>query len=180
MNAAFREAAAQARQKPVKLTHNQEVRKCQTCTVWAGIEGEKSVGRLCRRWRGDVTVGVGREVDGGLRSAAMLPVARLYRKALKTLSSWIIDREIFLEEATNLRGRFDAERGVSNAKAVRMLKSAGGGEWTGDFGEENSGRIIYLLHLGDGECGFRIGGSSRFNGECRRACNWGRQTREAW
>lgn len=28
MNAAFREAAAQARQKPVKLTHNQEVRKC--------------------------------------------------------------------------------------------------------------------------------------------------------
>eukprot|EP01082_Thalassiosira_pseudonana_P007557 g7057.t1 g7057 contig23:1768661-1769738(+) len=74
MNAAFREAAAQARQKPVKLTHNQ---RC---------------------------------------------VARLYRKALKTLSSWIIDREIFLEEATNLRGRFDAERGVSNAKAVRMLK----------------------------------------------------------
>jgi hypothetical protein len=121
-------------------------------------------------------------------------VARLYRKALKTLSSWIIDREIFLEEATNLRGRFDAERGVSNAKAVRMLKvsymlfwrnlmcslSSGGGEGTGDFGEENSGRIIYLLHLGGGECGFRIGGSSRFNGECRRACNWGRQTREAW
>lgn len=51
-----------------------------------------------------------------------IQVARLYRKALKTLSSWIIDREIFLEEATNLRGRFDAERGVSNAKAVRMLK----------------------------------------------------------
>ena len=29
MNAAFREAANQARQKPVKLTHNQEVRALQ-------------------------------------------------------------------------------------------------------------------------------------------------------
>ena len=38
------------------------------------------------------------------------------------LSSWVIDREIFLEEATNLRARFDAERGVSNAKAIRLLK----------------------------------------------------------
>jgi hypothetical protein len=49
-------------------------------------------------------------------------VARLYRKSLKTLSSWVIDREIFLEEATNLRARFDSERGVSNAKAIRLLK----------------------------------------------------------
>ena len=49
-------------------------------------------------------------------------VARLYRKALKTLSSWTIDRDIFLEEATNLRGRFDAERGCSNAKATRLLR----------------------------------------------------------
>lgn len=52
-------------------------------------------------------------------------VARLYRKALKTLSSWTIDREIFIEEATNLRARFDAERGVSNAKAIRLLKVSG-------------------------------------------------------
>ena len=49
-------------------------------------------------------------------------VARLYRKSLKTLSSWVIDRDIFLEEATNLRSRFDSERGCSNAKAVRLLK----------------------------------------------------------
>ncbi|KAL7536632.1 hypothetical protein ACHAXR_010919 [Thalassiosira sp. AJA248-18] len=73
MNAAFREAANQARQKPVKLTHNQEV-------------------------------------------------ARLYRKSLKMLSSWVIDREIFLDEATKMRSRFDAERGCSNAKAVRLMK----------------------------------------------------------
>ena len=51
-----------------------------------------------------------------------LQVARLYRKSLKMLSSWVIDREIFLEEATALRARFDAERGVSNAKAIRLLK----------------------------------------------------------
>lgn len=51
-----------------------------------------------------------------------IKVARLYRKSLKMLSSWVIDREIFLEEATALRARFDAERGVSNAKAIRLLK----------------------------------------------------------
>ena len=49
-------------------------------------------------------------------------VARLYRKSLKVLSSWVIDRDIFVEEATKLRDRFDMERGCSNAKAVRLLK----------------------------------------------------------
>ncbi|KAL7431252.1 hypothetical protein ACHAXH_007003 [Discostella pseudostelligera] len=73
MNAAFREAAAQARQKPVLLTQNQET-------------------------------------------------ARLYRKALKTLSSWVIDRNIFIEEATELRARFDMNRGCDAAKAVRLLR----------------------------------------------------------
>mmetsp|Transcript_5357 Transcript_5357/g.8932 ORF Transcript_5357/g.8932 Transcript_5357/m.8932 type:complete len:155 (-) Transcript_5357:246-710(-) len=75
MNQAFREAANQIRQKPVKLTHNQEV-------------------------------------------------ARLYRKSLKTLCSWVIDRDCFLERATELRGRFDAERGCSNARGVRLLREA--------------------------------------------------------
>ena len=49
-------------------------------------------------------------------------MARLYRKALKTLSSWTIDRNIFLDEADNLRARFDAERGCDHAKAVRLLR----------------------------------------------------------
>lgn len=48
--------------------------------------------------------------------------ARLYRKSLKVLSSWAIDREIFLTEAELLRARFDAERGCSAAKATRLLK----------------------------------------------------------
>ena len=49
-------------------------------------------------------------------------MARLYRKGLKLLASWTIDRGIFLEEAENLRARFDAERGCSNAKATRLLR----------------------------------------------------------
>lgn len=48
-------------------------------------------------------------------------VARLYRHSLKTLSSWAIDREIFIEEATLLRARFDANRGASAAAAARLL-----------------------------------------------------------
>ena len=47
---------------------------------------------------------------------------RLYRHALKTLSSWAIDREIFLDEATKLRARFDESRGCSAAQASRLLK----------------------------------------------------------
>jgi hypothetical protein len=49
-------------------------------------------------------------------------VARLYRHGLKTLSSWVIDRNIFLEQATELRGRFDDHRGVPTAEAIRLIK----------------------------------------------------------
>ena len=41
------------------------------------------------------------------------------------LSSWAVDREIFLTEAEKLRARFDAERGCSTAKAARLLKVRG-------------------------------------------------------
>lgn len=49
-------------------------------------------------------------------------VARLYRHSLKTLLSWSIDREVFNEEASQLRGRFDAHRGVNPASAARLLQ----------------------------------------------------------
>ena len=49
-------------------------------------------------------------------------MARLYRKSLKTLSSWCIDREIWCDRAEELRARFDAERGCSDAKAARLLR----------------------------------------------------------
>jgi len=51
-------------------------------------------------------------------------VARLYRKGLKVLSSWAIDREIWLTEAETLRARFDAERGCSSARRVRLMREA--------------------------------------------------------
>ena len=38
------------------------------------------------------------------------------------LSSWAIDRDIFNEEATKLRERFDAERGANPGRALRLLR----------------------------------------------------------
>ena len=51
-----------------------------------------------------------------------LQVARLYRKSLKVLSSWAIDRDIINEEATKIRARFDAERGCKPEKALRLMR----------------------------------------------------------
>ena len=49
-------------------------------------------------------------------------MARLYRKTLKTLTSWAVDRDVWLDEAEKIRARFDAERGCSSAKAARLIK----------------------------------------------------------
>jgi hypothetical protein len=48
----------------------------------------------------------------------------LYRKSLKLLASWAVDREIFLDEAEKLRARFDAGKDANEAKATRLLKEA--------------------------------------------------------
>ncbi len=48
----------------------------------------------------------------------------MYRKSLKLLSSWVIDREIFLDEADILRARFDDGKTASEAKTIRLLKEA--------------------------------------------------------
>lgn len=37
---------------------------------------------------------------------------RLYRRALKTLNSWAVDRAVFLAEASQLRGEFEAKKGL--------------------------------------------------------------------
>mmetsp|Transcript_4273 Transcript_4273/g.6456 ORF Transcript_4273/g.6456 Transcript_4273/m.6456 type:complete len:161 (-) Transcript_4273:249-731(-) len=49
-------------------------------------------------------------------------VARLYRHALKTLSSWAIDREIFIDEAEKIRARFDENKDAPPATVARLLK----------------------------------------------------------
>lgn len=46
----------------------------------------------------------------------------MYRHSLRTLLSWAVDRDIFNEEATKLRARFDSKRGVSPATASRLLQ----------------------------------------------------------
>lgn len=51
-----------------------------------------------------------------------LQVAHLYRDSLKTLNSWAIDRDVFNQAATELRARFDANRGASAAAASRLLR----------------------------------------------------------
>lgn len=52
----------------------------------------------------------------------LIQVARLYRNGLKVLNSWAIDRDVFIDEATKLRARFDAERGCKPEKALRLLR----------------------------------------------------------
>ena len=49
-------------------------------------------------------------------------MARLYRKSLKVLSSWSVDREVFLNQAEQLRDRFQANRNCSSAMALRLLR----------------------------------------------------------
>jgi hypothetical protein len=39
-------------------------------------------------------------------------VTRMYRRALRTLDSWAIDRELFNEEATKIRAKFDANKAL--------------------------------------------------------------------
>jgi hypothetical protein len=51
-----------------------------------------------------------------------LQVARLYRKSLKVLSSWAIDRDIINDEATKIRSQFDAERGCKPERALRLMR----------------------------------------------------------
>ena len=49
-------------------------------------------------------------------------VVRLYRNSLKLVSSWCIDRDIFNDKATEIRGQFDDERGCRPEKAIRLLR----------------------------------------------------------
>ena len=50
-----------------------------------------------------------------------LQVMRLYRHSLRCLLDWCIDRDIFHDESTKLRERFDANRVTSMANAQRLI-----------------------------------------------------------
>ena len=53
--------------------------------------------------------------------------------------SWCVDRDIFNEEATQLRARFDASRGVSPAAAARLLRVR-------LYGSRFVGNLILIWH----------------------------------
>lgn len=53
-------------------------------------------------------------------------VTRLYRKSLRTLESWAVDREIFLRESERIRARFNAYKHADAAggEVTRVLREA--------------------------------------------------------
>ncbi|CAM9777250.1 unnamed protein product [Choristocarpus tenellus] len=53
-------------------------------------------------------------------------VCRLYRNALKLLDSWAIDRDVFIEEATIVRARFDegSKCTPESARAKYLIRKA--------------------------------------------------------
>lgn len=48
-------------------------------------------------------------------------VTRLYRRCLKHLLSWAIDRSVWREEAVKLRARFDEHKNERNARTAMAL-----------------------------------------------------------
>jgi len=49
-------------------------------------------------------------------------VTRLYRRSLKHLLSWCVDREYWRQEALQLRDRFDVNRDVSIKQGTLLLE----------------------------------------------------------
>jgi NADH dehydrogenase (ubiquinone) 1 beta subcomplex subunit 9 len=51
-------------------------------------------------------------------------VTRLYKKSLKLLDSWVIDRRLWNEEATKIRASFDANKAAPAGMGMRLLREA--------------------------------------------------------
>ena len=56
-------------------------------------------------------------------------VTRLYRRSLKHLLSWAIDRPLWREKALDLRERFDANKDVKDPRIALKLLEDGEAEW---------------------------------------------------
>ena len=52
-------------------------------------------------------------------------VTRLYRHALKHMLSWTVRRDLWRQEALELRERFDANKDVKDLKKARQLLEEG-------------------------------------------------------
>ncbi|GMH75039.1 hypothetical protein TrRE_jg2101 [Triparma retinervis] len=51
-------------------------------------------------------------------------VVSIYRRGLRALQSWCVDRQIFCEEADKLRMEFESNRSASPALVTRLIKEA--------------------------------------------------------
>mmetsp|Transcript_22595 Transcript_22595/g.33038 ORF Transcript_22595/g.33038 Transcript_22595/m.33038 type:complete len:155 (+) Transcript_22595:68-532(+) len=51
-------------------------------------------------------------------------VCRLYRRALRECFNWAECREMFIDEATEVRARFDANKNAGLAESKRLIKEA--------------------------------------------------------
>ncbi|KAF0693640.1 Aste57867_15411 [Aphanomyces stellatus] len=51
-------------------------------------------------------------------------VTRLYKRSLKLLDSWVIDRRLWNEEATNIRAQFNANKHVEINAAQGLIREA--------------------------------------------------------
>lgn len=51
-------------------------------------------------------------------------MTRAYRRSLRLLQAWAIDRELFNTEATKVRARFDEHKGATAAAAARLVREA--------------------------------------------------------
>eukprot|EP00898_Chlorokybus_atmophyticus_P006839 jgi/Chlat1/7156/Chrsp57S06824 len=49
-------------------------------------------------------------------------VMHLYRRALKLVTDWGVERDVFYVEHANVRRQFEANRNVSYAEALRLLE----------------------------------------------------------
>ena len=56
-------------------------------------------------------------------------VTRLYKRSLRHLLSWCIDRQLWREEALELRARFDANKNVTDKKKALQLLEEGEAEF---------------------------------------------------
>ncbi len=52
-------------------------------------------------------------------------VTRLYRRSLKHMLSWTIDRALWREEALELRARFDANKEIKDVRKAAQLLEEG-------------------------------------------------------
>lgn len=52
-------------------------------------------------------------------------VTRLYRRSLKHMLSWTVERALWRQEALELRARFDANKGIKDVRKAAQLLEEG-------------------------------------------------------